>query len=122
DARDAGDGEPPMSRVQRAHRVGTGPPVGAGARRRRSRAVVRRGVLLGMRRCARSGAGVSREGERADLDDLAAELAAVGREVRYAVLAVPATAADAGIVRRAGGDVVFGVDARADTVLIDALR
>ena len=55
-------------------------------------------------------------------DELARALAAVGREVRDAVLAVPATAADADVVRFEGGDVVFGLDARADVVLIDALQ
>src|SRR5690348_15380052 len=55
-------------------------------------------------------------------EELAATLAAVGREVRDAVLAVPATPADADVVRVEGGDAVFGVDARADVVLVDALR
>jgi fructose-1,6-bisphosphatase/inositol monophosphatase family enzyme len=54
--------------------------------------------------------------------DLAAALATVGRQVRDAVLAVPATAADADVVRVEGGDAVFGVDARADVVLVEALR
>src|SRR5947199_8324213 len=55
-------------------------------------------------------------------DELAAALAEVGRDVRDAVLAVPSTAADAGVVRVAGGDAVFGVDARADVVLLESLQ
>src|SRR5258706_8807979 len=55
-------------------------------------------------------------------DDLARSLAAVGRAVRDAVLAVPSTLADSDVVRVEGGDAVFGVDARADVVLVDALR
>ena len=55
-------------------------------------------------------------------DDLARALAEVGREVRDAVLSVTVTDADSDVVREAGGDVVFGVDARADVVLVDALR
>src|SRR3954468_17068093 len=54
--------------------------------------------------------------------ELGAALAEVGRDVRDAVLAVPSTAADAGVVRVAGGDAVFGVDARADVVLLESLR
>ena len=53
---------------------------------------------------------------------LAAELAEVGREVRDAVRATTLTAADHAVERTEGGDVVFGVDARADVVLIEALR
>lgn len=59
-----------------------------------------------------------------DADDdlaLAGALADVGREVRAAV-GRPRGVADAEVVRTAGGDDVFGVDARADEVLIDALR
>src|SRR5687767_14401229 len=53
---------------------------------------------------------------------LAAALAEVGRAVRDAVLGTPQAAADGDVVRRAGGDEVFGVDARADVVLLDQLR
>jgi hypothetical protein len=53
---------------------------------------------------------------------LAAALAAVGRSVRDAVLAVPADEADRAVVRSAGGDDVFGVDARADQVLLAQLE
>src|SRR3954462_13402046 len=55
-------------------------------------------------------------------EDLARALAEVGREVRDAVLSVTTTDADAEVVREAGGDVVFGLDARADVVLIAPLR
>src|SRR3954452_19489158 len=55
-------------------------------------------------------------------EELAVALAAVGREVRDAVLSVPVTSGDGDVVRVAGGDAVFGVDARADVVLVDALR
>lgn len=57
-----------------------------------------------------------------DLDELAAALAAVGRAVRDAVLAVDRTADDARVVRTEGGDDVFGVDARADAVVLRELR
>ena len=53
---------------------------------------------------------------------LAAQLATVGREVRDAVLGVPVRDADADVVRVEGGDAVFGVDARADVVLLESLR
>jgi hypothetical protein len=53
---------------------------------------------------------------------LAEALAEVGRHVRDAVRAVAVTPEDHAVARIAGGDVVFGVDARADTVLVDALR
>jgi hypothetical protein len=53
--------------------------------------------------------------------DLAAALAEVGRAVRVAV-GVPLGAADAAVVRTAGGDDVFGVDARADEALLAELR
>lgn len=53
---------------------------------------------------------------------LASALAEVGRDVRDAVRAVAITAADHRVTRAAGGDVVFGVDARADVVLIESLR
>lgn len=56
----------------------------------------------------------------ADLADLAAALADVGRAVRAAVGA-PRGVLDAEIVRHAGGDDVFGVDDRADRALIHAL-
>ncbi|MBA2282141.1 MAG: hypothetical protein H0W25_13060 [Acidimicrobiia bacterium] len=51
---------------------------------------------------------------------LAAELADVGRVVRAAV-GIPRGAADAEVVRTAGGDDVFGVDDRADEVLVAEL-
>jgi fructose-1,6-bisphosphatase/inositol monophosphatase family enzyme len=57
----------------------------------------------------------------AEPDLLAAALAEVGRVVRDAVLAVPPSRADAAVVRKAGGDEVFGVDARADRVLLEEL-
>src|SRR5947209_339429 len=57
-----------------------------------------------------------------DMAGLADALAQVGRAVRDAVLSVATTDSDSEIVRHAGGDVVFGVDARADVVLLDALR
>jgi len=53
---------------------------------------------------------------------LAAALAEVGRVVRDAVLAVPPSRADAAVSRVAGGDEVFGVDARADRVLVAELE
>jgi fructose-1,6-bisphosphatase/inositol monophosphatase family enzyme len=56
-----------------------------------------------------------------DLRSLAAGLAGVGRAVRAAVGAGPAGAADHDVVRSAGGDEVFGVDARAEAALLDAL-
>jgi hypothetical protein len=56
------------------------------------------------------------------LDDLAATLAGVGRAVREAVLTPPPSAADAAIDRFAGGDEIFGVDARADVVLLRELN
>ena len=56
-----------------------------------------------------------------DAAELAEALAAVGRAVRDAVLAVPRSAADAAVSRVAGGDEIFGVDARADQVLLSAL-
>jgi hypothetical protein len=52
--------------------------------------------------------------------ELAAALAEVGRVVRAAV-GVPRGAADAEVVRTAGGDDVFGVDDRADRALLAAL-
>jgi len=61
------------------------------------------------------------DGDWHDRSDLAAALAQVGRAVRDAVLATPRSAADAAISRVAGGDEVFGVDARADQVLLASL-
>jgi fructose-1,6-bisphosphatase/inositol monophosphatase family enzyme len=58
----------------------------------------------------------------AERDRLAAALAEVGRVVRNAVLAVPPSLADSAVVRKAGGDEVFGVDARADQVLVEELE
>lgn len=56
-----------------------------------------------------------------DRAELAAELARVGRAVRAAV--GPAVRpGDDDVVRHEGGDEVFGVDARADAALVDALR
>src|SRR5580765_3736874 len=57
-----------------------------------------------------------------DLRSLAAALAGVGRAVRAAVGAGPVGAADHDVVRSAGGDEVFGVDARAEAALLDALE
>lgn len=54
--------------------------------------------------------------------EMAAALATVGRTVRDAVRSVAITPADHAVERSEGGDVVFGVDARADVVLIDALQ
>ena len=56
-----------------------------------------------------------------DAAELARALAEVGRAVRDAVLSVPASDADAAVQRTAGGDEVFGVDARADQVLLAEL-
>jgi hypothetical protein len=56
-----------------------------------------------------------------DLVPLAAELAEIGRAVRDAVLSSAPDASDADVVRVEGGDEVFGVDARADQVLLEAL-
>jgi fructose-1,6-bisphosphatase/inositol monophosphatase family enzyme len=56
-----------------------------------------------------------------DLAQLAAALADVGRAVRRAVLGVPASPADAAVLRSEGGDVVFGVDGRADVALREAI-
>jgi hypothetical protein len=53
--------------------------------------------------------------------DLADRLADVGRQVRDAVRGTR-TADDGRVVRTEGGDDVFGVDARADRVLIDGLH
>lgn len=57
-----------------------------------------------------------------DLDELAAALAGVGRAVRGAVLAADRTPEDATVLRNEGGDDVFGVDARADAVVLRELR
>jgi len=63
---------------------------------------------------------VAEEAEE-DVADLAEALAGVGRAVRDGVLAGRGSAGDAAVVRTEGGDDVFGVDARADAVLLDAL-
>ncbi len=57
-----------------------------------------------------------------DHQELAANLAEVGRAVRRAVLGAPPSDSDAAVDRVAGGDEIFGVDARADVVLIRELR
>jgi fructose-1,6-bisphosphatase/inositol monophosphatase family enzyme len=57
-----------------------------------------------------------------DLDELAAALAGVGRAVRDAVLRVGRVEGDADVLRTEGGDEVFGVDARADAVVLRELR
>jgi len=57
-----------------------------------------------------------------ELEALAAALAEVGRDVRDAVRAVTLVAGDHAVARTEGGDVVFGIDARADEVLVAALR
>jgi fructose-1,6-bisphosphatase/inositol monophosphatase family enzyme len=54
-------------------------------------------------------------------EELAAELAAVGRAVRDVVRA-GRTESDRLVVRVEGGDEIYGVDARADEVLIEQLR
>ena len=56
-----------------------------------------------------------------DRAGLARRLAEVGRDVRAAV-GVPEGESDAEVVRFEGGDDVFGVDARAEVVLIASLR
>jgi fructose-1,6-bisphosphatase/inositol monophosphatase family enzyme len=56
-----------------------------------------------------------------DLGTLAAALADVGRAVRRAVLAGERTPGDARVVRTEGGDEVFGIDARADEVVLREL-
>jgi hypothetical protein len=53
----------------------------------------------------------------ATLDELARALAQVGRSVRDTLLATMRTAADGRVVRRAGGDDVYGLDDRAGQVL-----
>src|ERR1019366_297383 len=57
-----------------------------------------------------------------DLGELAATLAEVGRAVSRAVVAPPLSAADAAVDRVAGGDEIFGVDARAGVVLVRELN
>lgn len=59
-----------------------------------------------------------------DAERLALALAAVGRAVRRAVLSSAAAdaARDRDVVRTEGGDVVFGVDARADQAVLDGLK
>jgi fructose-1,6-bisphosphatase/inositol monophosphatase family enzyme len=64
-----------------------------------------------------SGAGMDDD----DLPGLAAALAEVGRRVRDVVRA-GRVAGDHDVVRFEGGDDVFGVDERADEVLLDGLR
>jgi len=53
----------------------------------------------------------------ATLDELARALAQVGRLVRDRLLATMRTAADGSVVRRAGGDDIYGLDDRADQIL-----
>jgi fructose-1,6-bisphosphatase/inositol monophosphatase family enzyme len=57
-----------------------------------------------------------------DLAELAAALAVVGRAVRDAVLGAGRVDGDADVLRTEGGDDVFGVDARADAVVLRELR
>lgn len=64
------------------------------------------------------GGGTGRSAEADGLADLARALAAVGRAVRDAVLAGGRRRGDAAVVRSEGGDDVFGVDARADRVVL----
>jgi hypothetical protein len=56
------------------------------------------------------------------LDDLARALAQVGRSVRDTLPATMRTAADGSIVRRAGGDDIYGLDDRADQILVAELQ
>jgi hypothetical protein len=56
------------------------------------------------------------------LDELARALAQVGRSVRDALLATMRSAADGRVVRRAGGDDIYGLDDRADQVLVAELE
>lgn len=56
------------------------------------------------------------------LDDLARALAQVGRSVRDTLLATMRSAADGRVVRRAGGDDIYGLDDRADRVLVAELE
>ena len=56
-----------------------------------------------------------------DLADVAAGLAAVGRAVRDVVLALAPTDDHAAVVRAAGGDEVFGIDAEADRVVLERM-
>jgi hypothetical protein len=64
---------------------------------------------------------VTTAAEQPDLDALARALAGVGRAVRAAVGRGPAGAGDHDVVRRAGGDDVFGVDDRADGAVLEGL-
>jgi hypothetical protein len=57
-----------------------------------------------------------------DLDQLATALAQVGRTVRDALLATVGAETDGRVVRRAGGDEIYGVDDRADQVLARELE
>jgi hypothetical protein len=50
----------------------------------------------------------------ATLDELARTLAQAGRSVRDTLLATMRTTADGSVVRRAGGDDIYGLDDRAD--------
>jgi fructose-1,6-bisphosphatase/inositol monophosphatase family enzyme len=54
--------------------------------------------------------------------DLASALAQVGRSVRDALVATWGSAADGRVVRRAGGDDIYGLDDRADRVLLAELE
>jgi hypothetical protein len=56
------------------------------------------------------------------LDGLARALAQVGRSVRDTLLTTMRTAVDGSVVRRAGGDDIYGVDDRADRVLVAELK
>jgi hypothetical protein len=56
------------------------------------------------------------------LDDLARVLAQVGRSVRDTLLATMRSPADGRVVRRAGGDDIYGLDDRADRVLVAELE
>jgi hypothetical protein len=57
-----------------------------------------------------------------DLDELAVTLAQVGRTVRDALLATVGAETDRRVVRRAGGDEIYGLDDRADQVLVRELE
>jgi fructose-1,6-bisphosphatase/inositol monophosphatase family enzyme len=58
----------------------------------------------------------------AALDELAHTLAQVGRSVRDMLLTTMRTAADGSVVRCAGGDDIYGLDDRADQVLVAELQ
>jgi hypothetical protein len=57
-----------------------------------------------------------------DLDELAVTLAQVGRTVRDALLATAHAETDRRVVRRAGGDEIYGLDDRADQILVNELE